>query len=279
MKIVGKIFLPAVLLVYVGLETYAKLNHGSICGSTGCKLAGDLLIFPDIYLNYLGLAAALSLLLFGLLSKNDNFFDKLFFTVLYSAIAFETIIFSYQYFVNPEPCIFCMGVYGLLIGMALLANTSRVLFVIPLVLSLWFAMAILSTPRNSKMLTDNGRYLIYSKKCPHCKKVKKYFEEHNVSYSPIPISNPNALWLLRILGITKVPVLLENDRNHIEVTDGDAEIITNFTDREKKNISDENIDAKSLSYNKKESSGCEIGTLRDSTGSGCEESTTEIPYR
>jgi len=116
------------------------------------------------------------------------------------------------------------------------------------------------------------------KKCPHCKKVKRYLDKQNVIYSPISIKNSNAVWFLRILGITKVPVMLKSDENSILIIEGDTDIIAHFKNDKTGNISDKKVDKKSL-YSKDKTEGCSIDSVNNSVDSGCEDSTSEIPYR
>ena len=89
MRFFSRVFLPFLLFIYIGLETYLKLQHTSLCGEVGCKLAGELLKFNALYLNYFGLAAVFSLVFLGYRSLKSPFFKTLFFMVLYAAIAFE----------------------------------------------------------------------------------------------------------------------------------------------------------------------------------------------
>ncbi len=56
-----------------------------------------------------------AILLAGMKSIKSELWDRLFFVMLYSAIAFESIMIAYQVLVNPEPCNFCMGVFGSII--------------------------------------------------------------------------------------------------------------------------------------------------------------------
>ena len=108
MAFFSRVFSPFFLLGYIAIETYLKLKNTSLCGEVGCKLAGELLRFNPMYLNYLGMIAVLTLLILGYLSLKSKKVEKLFFIVLYSALAFETTIITYQFIANPEPCIFCL---------------------------------------------------------------------------------------------------------------------------------------------------------------------------
>jgi glutaredoxin len=228
MKLFSRVILPLLLLVYIAIETYAKLNHTSICGSEGCKLAGQLLLFPSIYLNYMGLAAAFGILVLGWLSLKNEAFERLFFIALYAAIGFETIMFAYQFFVNPEPCTFCAGVYGSLIAIALFSRPRYLLYALPMIAGLWVALGSLAIPKNASLITTDGYYLIHSKTCSHCKKVKTYFAEHSITYNAISVHHTNAQSLLTTLNIDAIPVLLIRKSGKITVLKGDKPIIGHF---------------------------------------------------
>ena len=228
MKLFSRVVLPLALLVYIAVETWAKLHHTSICGSTGCKLAGQLLVFPSIYLNYMGLAAAFGIMVLGGLSLRNGAFEKLFFIALYSALGFETIMFAYQFLVNPEPCIFCGGVYGSLFLIALASRPRYLLYALPGIAALWIALATLAIPKNAPLITDNGRYLIHSETCPHCKKVKAYFAEHNITYIPVSVRETNARAFLKMLNIASIPVLVTREGDRTVILKGDEPILKHF---------------------------------------------------
>ncbi len=228
MKLFSRVLLPLILLIYIAIETYAKLHHTSICGSTGCKLAGQLLNFPSIYLNFMGLAAVAGILILGWLSLKRPEWEKLFFIALYAAIAFETIMFAYQFLVNPEPCIFCAGVYSGLLLIALVSRPMYLLYALPVIASLWVALSTLAIPQNKDLISQEGIYLIHSETCPHCKKVKAYFADHNISYHPIDVHTANARSLLKGLGIHEIPVLLMRNGTTTTVLKGDEPIIEHF---------------------------------------------------
>jgi len=228
MKLFSRVLLPLILLIYIAVETYAKLNHTSICGSTGCKLAGQLLNFPSLYLNFMGLAAVAGILILGWLSLKRPEWEKLFFIALYAAIAFETIMFAYQFLVNPEPCIFCAGVYSGLLLIALASRPRYLLYALPVIASLWVALSTLAIPKNMDLISQDGTYLIHSETCPHCKKVKAYFADHNITYMPIDVHTANARSLLKGLGIHEIPVLFIRQGTRTTVLKGDEPIIEHF---------------------------------------------------
>jgi len=228
MKLFSRVLLPLLLVIYIAIETWAKLHHTSICGTTGCELAGELLRFNSLYLNYFGAAGALTVALFGWLSLRQEKFDKLFFITLYAAIAFESIMIAYQLLANPEPCIFCMGVYGSLLAIALLSNWRYLLYAIPAIIALYLSMASLTITRNSAIMPQEGTYLIHSDTCPHCKKVKAYFASHDIPYKKLYVGDSNARFFIKQLDINTIPVLVIKDKLTARIIKGDQAIIAYY---------------------------------------------------
>ncbi len=280
MKRFSRVLLPLVLLIYIAVETYAKLHHTSICGSTGCKLAGQLLNFPSIYLNFMGLAAVAAILILGFLSLKHPGWEKLFFVGLYAAIGFETIMFAYQFLVNPEPCVFCGGVYGGLLLIALVSRPMYLLYALPAIASLWVALATLAIPKNTALITENGTYLIHSETCPHCKKVKAWFADHNITWHPIDVHTANARSLLKNLGIDQIPVLILHDKEANRILVGDKPIIAHFAHMDPESADTPRLEASSVSIKAETKEGCSLENQLDGapTEQGCEQKSA-VPLR
>jgi len=281
MKLFSRTLLPLILLAYIAVETYAKLHHTSICGSEGCKLAGQLLNFPSIYLNFMGLGAVAGILILGWLSLKRAEYEKLFFIALYAAIGFETIMFAYQFFVNPEPCIFCAGVYSGLLLIALASRPRWLLYALPIIAALWVALSTLAIPKNMELITQDGTYLIHSETCPHCKKVKAYFADHNINYHPIDVHTANARSLLKNLGINEIPVLLIRDHKRTSILKGDEPIIEHFREASasaQATAATQTTETPSLKSN--DAGGCSLDNQLDGapSESGCEQDS-DVPLR
>ena len=276
MKFISRVLLPLALLGYIGYETWLKLHHESLCSATGCKLAGELLRFPSIYLNYMGMAAVGAILIFGLLSLLKPAFEKLFFIALYAAVAFESIMIAYQLMVNPEPCLFCLGVYGGLLLIALSARASWFLYALPAILAIWFALADLALPRNQALIRGDGLYLIASKSCPHCKKVKEYFASHGIHYRTLPVDDPSVRHLAKALGIEEIPILIRRKGGVSTILFGDKPIIASFEQSEEKAPAVENAGTEEPApkdlYGAPVEGGCSLEAVTQNPEGGCEES-------
>ncbi len=238
MRFFSRVFLPFLLLGYMATETYLKLHHTSLCGEVGCKLAGELLTFNPLYLNYFGLTGIFILMIFGYLSIKNKLFETLFFMGLYSAIAFEATLLSYQFIVNPEPCIFCLGIFSSLLLIAFFSQVKSFPVVLASILAIFLGLNTLSISKNQAFITQEGNYLIQSETCSHCKKVKAYFAEHNIEYTPISVKEASARSFLKFVDITSIPALIMKEKSGITLLSGDKKIIAYFNNKTQVNATE-----------------------------------------
>ena len=275
MRIFSRVFLPFLLLVYIGVETYMKLQHTSLCGEVGCKLAGELLRFDPIYLNYFGFISVLALFFLGYRSLKSTFFETLFFMVLYAAIAFEATILSYQFIVNPEACLFCLGIFSSLLLIALFNHLKNFPVVIVVVLSILLGLSTLSIPENRSFITTPGNYLIQSDTCGHCKKVKAYFAKQQIDYTAISAQDVNARGFLKFVDIATIPVLVIKDTSGMTLLKGDKKIIAHFEAK----IQDEVLTPEVIAPPAQSSSVLELSSdfLGAGQDAGCAITITETP--
>jgi len=236
MRFFSRVFLPFLLLVYIGIETYLKLQHTSLCGRVGCKLAGELLRFDPIYLNYVGLVSVFFLVFLGYRSLKSTFAETLFYTVLYFSITFEATILIYQFIVNPEPCLFCLSIFSSLLVIALLSHAKNFIIITAAILAILLGLSTLAIPQNKSFITTSGLYLIQSETCSHCKKVKKYFYDNNINYTPISVKEINARGFLKFVDIATIPVLVIKEESSITLLKGDKKIIAHFEARNKAEV-------------------------------------------
>ncbi|PHS40114.1 MAG: hypothetical protein COB07_05235 [Sulfurovum sp.] len=228
MRFFSRLFLPFLLLAYIGTETYLKLQDSSLCAEVGCKLAGELLNFDALYLNYLGIVGVFILMILGFLSLKSKVFENLFFIGLYGAIAFEATILGYQFVANPEPCIFCLGIFSLLLLIALFSQWQRFAITLATVVAIFVGLNTLAVTKNKTFMTKSGNYLIQSESCSHCKKVKAYFAEKNIAYIPISTKEASARSFLKFAGVSSIPVLIVNEKLQHTLIVGDKKIIAHF---------------------------------------------------
>ena len=274
MRFFSRVFLPFLLLVYIAVETYLKFQNTSLCGEVGCKLAGELLKFDPIYLHYFGLVSVFVLVILGARSIKSTFFETLYFMVLYAAIAFEATILGYQFLANPEPCLFCLGVFSSLLVIALFSHFKNFIVILAAILAVYIALNTLSIPKNKSYVTLPGNYLIQSDTCPHCIKVKTYFKENNISYTSISSKEVNARGFLKYIDIKSIPVLIIKEASVTTLIKGDKKIIAHFEGQKKEEALPPEVSATSH-----ESSTLELSSefLSKGPSEDCALTITETP--
>ncbi len=273
LQFIARVALPFLLFVYIAVESYLKLHHSSVCSATGCKLAGELLRFKSIYLHFAGLFGASLLMTLGYLSLRKKAFDAPFRFVAYGAVAFEATILGYQLYANPEPCLFCVGVFTTLLLIALLSDLKRLYIPVAIVGAIVVAMGTLAVFHNQSVVTQTGNYLIYSPTCPHCKKVRAYLAEHHIDYTPVNVKEASARFTLKFLGIDAIPVWVESRKGTRRLYVGDEAIIAKLENK-KKAASNE------TSYSAQNGGGMpalDTGFLQAGGDEGCAISIEETP--
>ena len=267
-----KVILPLLLAIYIAAETILKANNIEVCSTTGCALAGELLKFNSFYLNYLGIAGALFLVILAFFKSNIA--GKLYTVIASAMVVFESLLIASQLNINPEPCLFCLGVYTFLILILINANFKVFMYALPAIAAIFFAFYILAIPKNKNLVKDNGLYLIASPTCPHCKEAKKFLKEHNISYKVIPSSDLNAYYFAKSLNIRQIPIAILKEGNSVKIFVGDKEIKQAFSKTQKSKTQEpheakssiENPFNPSSIYEQKE--GCEMSIT--ATESDCE---------
>jgi glutaredoxin len=252
-----KIILPLLLLIYIAVDTFLKSRGIEICQATGCKLAGELLKFNSTYLNYLGMFGAFVLFTLALLR-----FDKLYTITAAAMVIFESLLIASQLNINPEPCIFCLGVYTFLLLILLNSNYKVLLYSIPAILSIFIAFSLLAIPKNKTLITKDGLYLIASKTCPHCKKTKEFLNKEGIKYTIIKASDTNAYSFAKTLGIKKIPIAIEAKNGSYQITVGDEAIIEKYGKKSNSENKQSQINPSQESFKPKlnlsGNSGCEL---------------------
>ena len=275
MRFFSRVFLPFLLFVYIATETYMKVQHTSLCGEVGCKLAGELLKFDPLYLNYFGLAGLFILMIFGYRSLKNKLFETLFFMGLYSAITFEATLLSYQFIANTELCIFCLSIFSSLLLIALFSQVKSFAIVFASIMAIFLGLNALSITKNKSFATQEGNYLIQSKTCSHCKKVKAYFKEHNIDYTPISVKEASARSFLKFVDISSIPVLIMKEKSGITLLSGDKKIIEYFENKMQSNSTNPVATEVTTSSNTLELSSDFLSA--GGTDDGCALTITETP--
>jgi len=267
-KKVAFIFLPFTFLLYIAAEIFLKLNNSSLCHSTGCELAGNLLRFNSIILNYIGFLAVLALVVLGTLSYKRYINKTPFFIFLYSMIAFETVLLGYQFFASPAMCKFCMGVYAFLITIALMSSSRYLFIALPSIISAFVALSFLAIPVSKTFISQNTNYLIGSQNCPHCKKTEEYLKKHNISFIKIDINSIETKNFLYFLDFKTIPVLVVKNHKDTKIINGDKAIISFFEKTSKPKEELQNISIDTLLNSSPQDEGCGFDITKSDGGCG-----------
>ncbi len=223
-----KAILPILLFIYIIVDTIMKKNGVELCSSTGCEMAGQLLKFDSLYLNYAGALGALVLALLAFLK-----FDKLFTWLSATMVIFESLLIASQLNLNPEVCKFCLGVYAFLWLILLTANRRVALYATAPAIAVFVALSILAIPKNKSILQKDGLYLIASKTCPHCKKTKAFLDKEGIKYKVLPSTDINNFYFAKSLNISKIPIAIDKRGDRFVITVGDKEIIKEYSKKSK----------------------------------------------
>ena len=261
MKKLSFIVLPILFFLYVSVETFLKLNHSTLCESTGCKLADNLLLFDSIYLNYIGMLAGLAILITGILSYKRVIHENLFYIVVGASLLFETIMLGYQYYASPEMCKFCMGVYTFLVVIMITASFRHFIVAMIGAVSVFIALSFLAIPQSKPYVLKDGNYLLQSISCPHCAKVKKYMKENYISFTKIDIEDIEAQQFATFLNFKTIPILIIKEGKKIRIINGDKEILNSYKERNSGGVVVEESVSIDSTFDTVKEEGCGFATL------------------
>jgi len=221
-------------LLFVGLE-YILENYfkTSICPTSGCFIASELLLLGKNYLLILALLfyTALILLLFLYHKTGGSFFKTLLLYLLTAGLIGDAYLIFFLFMNIAEPCWFCLIVFSITLAGAIsillyIRNepiTSPHLLV-ALILGM-FSLALgfyISSP--SPIISKEGNVektnfiLIYSQHCPACKEVIAESERLGIKLEKVPLNQ--AYPLVKALNLKSLPCLLEFKEDRIEIYTG-----------------------------------------------------------
>ncbi|MFW6415613.1 MAG: hypothetical protein ACOCZ2_04775 [Thermodesulfobacteriota bacterium] len=186
----GVLLLAAVILTAQFWLTTRGMS--GLCTSKGCKIAGNLLNFPEYHLILAGAAFfwILWLLVFFACRYKKQVLWQLIITILFAALAFDGVLLSYQFLKVGVMCWLCLGVGGALFAaLVSLVWVRKSLFVLLLGVCIWcgafMGEAVLYSNLQSPGLSQTDFmtrpaenkesagdfYLFFSLNCHHCSQV------------------------------------------------------------------------------------------------------------
>jgi len=236
-------------LLLVGLE-YILENYfnKSICPTSGCFIAEELLLLGKSYLLILALLfyTALMFLLFLYQKTGGSLFKNLLLYLLTAGLIGDAYLIFFLFINIPEPCWFCLKVFFITLAGAIsvlvyLRNDpiTSPHFLVALIFGM-FSLALgfyISSP--SPIISKEGNVkkanfiLIYSQHCPACKEVIAESERLGLKLEKIPLNQ--AYPLIKALNLKSLPCLLEFKEDKIEIYAG-FEAVKNRLNLENKQI-------------------------------------------
>ncbi len=242
-------------ILFVGIE-YILENYfkKSVCPTSGCLLAEELLLLEKNYLLILALLFYTSLmsLLYLYQKTGGSFFRNLLLYLLTAGLIGDTYLIFFLHINNAEPCWFCLIVFFITLAGAIfiliylkdepIPSSQFLLAILFGIFSLALGLYV-SSP--SPIISKEGKVkkadliLIYSQSCPACKEVLAESERLGLNLEKIPLNR--AFPLIKALNLKNLPCLLEFNNDKIEIYTG-FEAVKNRLNLEKiKNPCAENL--------------------------------------
>ena len=242
------------------------INGHEICLNNGCKFIEELTNIPPFLFNLIGLIYFLVLLILKLLENKHDLLPRILNLFLICGVSGEAILLPFQKFIAHHYCSYCIFLLCLLFLLVLIRGVEIFLLSISVLLSgilifslLNFSTAIIKQVNRglvsgsfaqviTKSKSNNIKlFLIFSNKCPHCKKVLENIPPKlNIPLYLNPLSymakiayiNPKIkierfknydpavnLFFIKIIKDIEVPVLVIKKGNIISFIKGDKSII------------------------------------------------------
>ena len=246
LKLCYFIFIFGVLFVGLEfiLENYFKK---SICPTSGCLVAEELLLLGKKYLLILALLfyTALICLLYLYQKTGGSLFRNLLLYLLSSGLIGNAYLIFFFFMNSSEPCWFCIVVFSITLFGAIFVLTylkdepissSHVLFaflfgLISLALGLYISSPSPIISKEDKLKTNF--ILIYSLHCPACKEVIAESERLGLNLKKVPLNQ--AFPLVKTLNIRNLPCLIEFKEDEIEIYTGFEAVRSRLNVEEKEN--------------------------------------------
>jgi len=234
-------------LLFVGLEYILKNYYKtSICPTSGCFIAEELLLLGKNYLLILALLfyTALIFLLFLYQKTGGSLFKNLLLYLLTAGLIGDAYLIFFLFINSAEPCWFCLIVFSITLAGAITVLVylrdepiTSPHFLVALTFGM-FSLALgfyISSP--SPIISKEGNVkkanliLIYSQHCPACKEVIAESERLGLKLEKVSLNQ--AYPLVKALNLKSLPCLLEFKEDKIEIYTG-FEAVKNRLNLEKK---------------------------------------------
>jgi len=245
------------LLIYIQGE--------GVCFSEGCKIVDSLTLVDPLYFNLAGffffLVAAIGL---SAARKGSRLWHRFTSLLLLAGLAAEGVFFSFQFIISQALCSYCLIILALIVLANVFMGLKQMfkgLVVFAAVVAASFSLdyhggAVIPKPLEQGTMAryqpeNAGTRLVLfvSSRCQHCQAVLDSLQDKpgcTVDFNPVdsyetfsfPGAEPTAgyrpkinLHFLKKLGITEVPVLLDQQETYITLIRG-AEAIQAYIDQQ-----------------------------------------------
>lgn len=210
------------LLVEVVLQLFGK----SICATEGCKVVAQFTRFGDLTMVLLGLGAfaLITVLAAREMRSVSVHSERIINFLLVASLAGEGFFVGYQLFRLDAVCVFCLGVFGVVVvlgGLRILSGQREVIAGFGALLAV-MGLFYLILPAGGAALPRDAKYILFtSADCKYCAEIRKELDEKKIEVRYVAIQEHAAT--LKNLGIEHVPTLLVNGpQERIFLTGADA---------------------------------------------------------
>ena len=248
------------LFIAVQMATIILSGEG-FCLNQGCEVVESLTKVPPFFINLAGLLFFIGLFVTSRWLQGGPH-PKLSWTrlLLFTGLAAEGVLISYQVFVIHTLCSYCLIIFTVILILNLVNGLKQIIISLPVFAavliafsSLNFGQSLLSLKsqtlmsgtfaKTSCISPESQLYLFFSSDCPHCQSVIKILENCNsceMHFNPIdridslnhpelehfPDYDPSLNRLvLSLLGIKTIPVLIVQNANGLSLIKGEDTII------------------------------------------------------
>ena len=197
------------LLVEAVLQLFGK----SICATEGCKVVAQYTRFGDLTMVLLGLGAValITVLAAQEMRSVSMRSERVINFLLVVSLAGEGFFVGYQLFRLDAVCVFCLGVFGMVVvlgGLRILSGQREIIAgfgALLAVLGLFYVIL----PSGGTALPRDAKYILFtSADCKYCSEIRKELDEKKIDVRHVAIQEYAAT--LKNLGIEHVPTLMVN---------------------------------------------------------------------
>ena len=237
-----------------------SLRGETFCLNQGCKVVEQLTTISPGVFNTIGLSFFLIVATLAFFSKGRDSVEWVLKCVLLAGLSADAVFVGYQVFVAKVLCSYCLTVFGIILLLNLVTGPRQFSLGLLVILAELTAFSLLRFDLGvplSEISLDHGTYairacsnpsrslyLIFSKDCPHCKKVINTLRgcsQCEFHFNPVekidkmilPGLLPESSYdpkvnilTLKLLGINSIPVLIDKNDKGMLFIRGDRNIIS-----------------------------------------------------